>query len=562
MRFQMEDEKKLTVLRVVGVGGAGGNAVNRMVAAGFKGVEFTAVNTDLQVLRESQANERIQIGENLTRGLGSGGDPEMGRQAAEESLDEIRDSITGADMVFLTAGMGGGTGTGATPVVATLACDAGALTVGIVTRPFFFEGNPRMRQAEEGIEALKDAVDTLIIIPNDRLLDAAEDDTTMLDAFAQADEVLCSATRGISELITRTGVVNLDFADVRSVMKDGGAALMGTGVASGGAAAEEAATAAIRSPLLGDVSINGASGILVNVTGSPSLGIKQISRAASIVNTEAGPGAHVFLGTVIDESMSDGDIRVTVIATGFHHAGNRLEPIMGSSAPGVTTGAPATRLSASLEASTPAGPAVSGITLSGVRAMASTGDGEVAAGDAPGALDAHEDSLPPDVPAPNPRAATVVHTGDAQATTNLATPVTEGGPAYATGGATPAAASTVDGMDHGMGSVGATQGTYRDHDVRAAFQSAAPVPPVELPDSPVPAEREQAGALLAPGEERTEIVFAELLDGDHDVIELSETGEEDVTRGSDEELPMNNGSIRSFNTDRFRVPTFVRKQID
>ncbi|HEU4366208.1 MAG TPA: cell division protein FtsZ [Candidatus Krumholzibacteria bacterium] len=317
MRFELDEDKKLTVLRVIGVGGAGGNAVNRMVSAEFKGVDFVAVNTDLQVLRESHAYVKIQIGENLTRGLGSGGDPRVGREAAEESVEAIRAAVAGADMVFITAGMGGGTGTGAAPVVAALAREAGALTVGIVTRPFFFEGTPRIKQAESGITAFAEAVDTLIVIPNDKLLETSDEETTMLDAFAAADDVLCGATRGISSLITETGVVNLDFADVRSVMRNGGAALMGSGVASGADAAEEAALMAIHSPLLDDVSIQGATSILVNITGPRSLGIKQISKAATVINTEAGAGAHVFLGTVIDETVPEGEVRVTVIATGF-----------------------------------------------------------------------------------------------------------------------------------------------------------------------------------------------------------------------------------------------------
>src|SRR5512139_1096538 len=331
MRFEMEEEKKLTVLRVIGVGGAGGNAVNRMVAAGFRGVDFIAVNTDLQVLRESNAFEKVQIGGELTRGLGSGGDPRVGREAAEESLEAIRGMVAGADMVFITAGMGGGTGTGAAPIVAQLAREAGVLTVGVVSRPFFFEGMPRLRQAEAGIEAMKEAVDTLIVIPNDKLLETSDDNTSMLDAFARADEVLCNATRGISALVTETGVVNLDFADVRSVMRNGGAALMGTGVATGPNAAEEAARCAIHSPLLDDVSLNGATSILVNITGPRSLGIKQISKAATLVNSEAGAGAHVFLGTVIDDAMPEGEVRVTVIATGFNgtsamaHARRRSE---------------------------------------------------------------------------------------------------------------------------------------------------------------------------------------------------------------------------------------------
>jgi len=318
MRFQLEEEKKLTVLKVVGVGGAGGNGVNRMVGNGFSGVEFISINTDLQVLEDSQANRRIQIGAKLTRGLGSGGDPEVGKMAAEESVEEIRDALKGSDMVFLTAGMGGGTGTGASPIIAELARESGALTVGIVTRPFFFEGNKRQEQAEAGIRQLKKAVDTLIVIPNDKLLSISDDNTSFLDAFSKADEVLCNATKGISDLITETGVVNLDFADVRSVMKSGGDAIMGTGVAAGENAAEEAARMAIASPLLDNVSIRGAKGILVNITGSSSLGLKQVSKAATIINNEAGTEAHVFLGTVINDDIPKDEVRVTVIATGFN----------------------------------------------------------------------------------------------------------------------------------------------------------------------------------------------------------------------------------------------------
>lgn len=318
MRFQLEEEKKLTVLKVVGVGGAGGNAVNRMVGSGLSGVEFVAINTDLQVLKNSNAHQKLQIGAQLTRGLGSGGDPEVGLRAAEESVDIIAETLQGADMVFLTAGMGGGTGTGASPVVASLAREQGALTVGIVTKPFFFEGNTRMEQAEEGIRELKRAVDTLIVIPNDKLLSIADEDMSILDAFAKADEVLGNATRGISDLITQTGVVNLDFADVRSVMRGGGDAIMGSGVASGENAAEQAARIAISSPLLDNVSIKGAKGILVNITGSSSLGLKQVSKAATIVNNEAGVGAHVFLGAVISEDVPREEVKVTVIATGFN----------------------------------------------------------------------------------------------------------------------------------------------------------------------------------------------------------------------------------------------------
>jgi cell division protein FtsZ len=318
MRFQMEDEKKLTVLKVIGIGGAGGNAVNRMVANGFKGVDFIAVNTDLQVLRESTAQQRIQIGAELTKGLGSGGKPEIGREAAQESINALRENLQGSDMVFLTAGMGGGTGTGASSILASIARQTDALTVGIVTKPFFFEGTKRMALAEAGIEELKKEVDTLLVIPNDKLLAISDESTTVLEAFAKADEVLCNATKGISDLITETGVVNLDFADVKSVMNDGGDAIMGTGVASGEHCAEEAARLAIASPLLDDISIKGASGILVNISGSPSMSLQQVSRAATIINKEAGPGAHVFLGAVIKEKMPSDELRVTVIATGFN----------------------------------------------------------------------------------------------------------------------------------------------------------------------------------------------------------------------------------------------------
>jgi cell division protein FtsZ len=325
MRFHLDEEKRLTVLKVVGIGGAGGNAVNRMVSNGFAGVDFLAVNTDLQVLRGATAQQRIQIGQKLTRGLGSGGVPDVGRDAAEESREVIKESLQGADMVFLTCGMGGGTGTGASPVVAQIARETGALTVGIVTKPFFFEGDQRIAQAEEGIEELKREVDTLLVIPNDKLLAITEENTPLLDAFSIADEVLCNATKGISDLITETGVVNLDFADVKSVMKDGGDAIMGTGVARGDMGSEEAARMAINSPLLDNVSIKGARGILVNISGSKSLSLQQVSKAATIVNKEAGPGVHVFLGAVIDDELEADELRVTVIATGFNSAPRRRE---------------------------------------------------------------------------------------------------------------------------------------------------------------------------------------------------------------------------------------------
>jgi cell division protein FtsZ len=445
MRFELDEDKKLTVLRVIGVGGAGGNAVNRMVSADFKGVDFVAVNTDLQVLRESNAFVKIQIGENLTRGLGSGGDPRVGREAAEESIDSIRAAVAGADMVFITAGMGGGTGTGAAPVVAALAREAGALTVGIVTRPFFFEGTPRIKQAESGISAFAEAVDTLIVIPNDKLLETSDEETTMLDAFAQADDVLCAATRGISSLITETGVVNLDFADVRSVMKNGGAALMGSGIATGPNAAEDAALTAIHSPLLDDVSIQGATAILVNITGPRSLGIKQISKAATVINNEAGAGAHVFLGTVIDATVPEGEVRVTVIATGFRVAAHAVAP-------------------------------------------------------APAREDAR----------PVVRAADVVRAPDAQ-------PV-------------------------------------------APAPRVAAVAPLRVEHAPrvesVPVMN-RIPALEPVEEEEPVISFPDILASGNSMIEFA-----DETEVSDEPVIMDNGSIRSFNPEVFRVPTFVRKQMD
>jgi len=324
-RFHLEEDKRLTILKVVGIGGAGGNAVNRMVGSGFTGVDFLAVNTDLQVLRGSAAQQRIQVGQKLTRGLGSGGDPATGRKAAEESREVIKETLQGSDMVFLTCGMGGGTGTGASPVVASVARETGALTVGIVTKPFFFEGDQRIAQADRGIEELRNQVDTLLIIPNDKLLSITAENTSLLDAFTMADEVLCNATRGISDLITETGVVNLDFADVKSVMKNGGDAIMGTGFGKGENGAEEAARMAINSPLLDSVSVKGATGILVNITGSKSLALRQVSKAATIVNKEAGPGAHVFLGAVISDEMKGDEIRITVIATGFNAVKPRRE---------------------------------------------------------------------------------------------------------------------------------------------------------------------------------------------------------------------------------------------
>jgi cell division protein FtsZ len=475
MRFEMEEEKKLSVLRVIGVGGAGGNAVNRMVAAGFRGVDFTAINTDLQVLRESQALEKIQIGEELTRGLGSGGDPRVGREAAQESIEAIQACVSGADMVFITGGMGGGTGTGAAPIVAQLAREAGVLTVGVVSRPFFFEGTPRLRQAEQGIEALREAVDTLIVIPNDKLLETSDDSTSMLDAFAKADDVLCSATRGISSLITETGVVNLDFADVRSVMKNGGAALMGTGVATGPNAAEDAARSAIHSPLLDDISIEGATSILVNITGPRSLGIRQISKAATLINAEAGAGAHVFLGTVIDDAMPDGEVRVTVIATGFNGSG------------------------------------------------------------AAAALSARRRAEATIVPMPQ-RSAPVT-----APSAHVATPLVPSSPSVRV--------------------VTPPQPVYAPAPVRAPAP-VTPAPVAVQPLQPVAEAPVESPALMraaAPEhvEEEPVISFPEILSRGDSVIEFALEPDE-----ADEPVIMDNGSIRSFNTEAFRVPTFVRKQMD
>ncbi len=316
MMLELVEPKTHAILKVIGVGGAGGNAVNGMVQGGLSGVEFVAMNSDAQVLEQSLAGLKVQLGDTVTQGLGCGGKPEVGRQAAEESVEYIRDSVRGADMVFITAGMGGGTGTGASAVVARVAREEGALTVAVVTKPFIFEGRQRGRQAEEGLAALRDEVDTLIVIPNQRLLTVTDAKTTLLDAFKRADEVLFHATRGISDLITVPGLINLDFADVKAVMSSRGNALMGTGYASGDGSAEDAARMAISSPLLEDVSISGAEAVLVNICGGPDLGIHTVSESMNIVNEAVGGDANVIFGAVIDPEMGDG-VRITVIATGF-----------------------------------------------------------------------------------------------------------------------------------------------------------------------------------------------------------------------------------------------------
>jgi cell division protein FtsZ len=307
----------LAVIKVVGVGGGGTNAVNRMVEAGIKGVEFIAINTDKQALLMSDADQTVHIGDDLTRGLGAGANPEIGCRAAEESRNEIREAIAGADMVFVTAGEGGGTGTGAAPVVVEIAHDEiGALTVGVVTRPFGFEGRKRAQQAEEGVGLLAEMTDTLIVVPNDRLLQIVEKKTSMLDAFRIADDVLRQGIQGITDLITIPGLINLDFADVRTVMKDAGAAMMGIGVASGENRALEAATQAITSRLL-ESSVQGAHRILVSVAGASDMGLLEVSEATSTITDAADPEAVIIFGSIIDDTLDD-QIRVTVIATGFN----------------------------------------------------------------------------------------------------------------------------------------------------------------------------------------------------------------------------------------------------
>jgi len=309
-------------IKVIGVGGGGTNAVNRMIDEGLRGVNFIAINTDAQALVHSRATNKIRIGDKITRGLGAGGDPSMGEKAAEESSEELYDSLVGADMVFITAGMGGGTGTGAAPIVARIAREAGALAIGVVTKPFTFEGTRRRSVADEGLNRLKDQVDTLIIIPNDRLLEIVDKKASLNTAFRTADDVLRQGIQGISELITVPGLINLDFADVKTIMGAGGAALMAVGRASGENRAVAAAEAAIRSPLL-DVTIDGAKGVLFNVTGGEDLTLNDVYEAAEIVRRVADPDVNLIFGAVIDPTMKD-ELRVTVIATGFNSVAKRL----------------------------------------------------------------------------------------------------------------------------------------------------------------------------------------------------------------------------------------------
>ncbi|MBN1201660.1 MAG: cell division protein FtsZ [Anaerolineae bacterium] len=305
-------------IKVVGIGGGGGNAVNRMIEEGLGGVEFIAINTDAQALMLSKAKTRVRVGDKLTRGLGAGGNPEVGRKAAEESADELYEVMRGSDMVFITCGMGGGTGTGGAPVIAQVAKELNALTIGVVTRPFTFEGSRRLQAAEAGIEALKSQVDTLIVIPNDRLLQIVDKRASLQDAFGMADDVLRQGIQGISELITVPGLINLDFADVRTIMSEGGAALMAVGRASGEERARQAAEAAISSNLL-DVTIDGARGILFNVTGPPDMSLFEVNEAAAIIKETAHPDVNLIFGAVIDENIGD-EVRLTVIATGFEQS--------------------------------------------------------------------------------------------------------------------------------------------------------------------------------------------------------------------------------------------------
>jgi len=317
MIFEFEDSPARNArMKVFGVGGAGGNAVNRMIDEDLEGVEFISANTDAQVLKGSRAQVTIQLGKKLTRGLGAGARPEIGRQALHESQEDVRKALDGADLVFITAGMGGGTGTGAAPIVGEIARELGALTIGIVTRPFSFEGKKRMRQAEQGLAELRRTVDTMIVVPNDRLLSVVGKGTSFREALKRADEVLLHATQGISDLISVSGEVNVDFADVRTIMACRGPALMGSGFGEGDNRAQEAAQEAISSPLLDEVSIAGARGVLINITGGMDLAIDEVSQISSIIQEEAGDEAEIIFGAVHDPTL-EGKVRVTVIATGF-----------------------------------------------------------------------------------------------------------------------------------------------------------------------------------------------------------------------------------------------------
>ena len=323
MDFQELENDSGATIKVVGAGGGGGNAVNNMICSALRGVEFIVANTDVQALNKSKAEHKLQLGEKLTKGLGAGANPEIGRNAALESAEQIHQFVDGADMVFVTAGMGGGTGTGAAPVIAQCAKEAGALTVGVVTKPFYFEGKRRLKAAEEGIQALSESVDSLISIPNDRLLSLASKKATFLEMLKKADEVLYFAVKGISDLIMVPGLINLDFADVKAVMSEMGLAMMGTGISRGESRAREAAMKAITSPLLEDVSIDGAKGVLLNITCGPDLTIDEVSEAASIISEAADEDARIYFGTVFDQEVTD-EMRITVIATGIESVAKQM----------------------------------------------------------------------------------------------------------------------------------------------------------------------------------------------------------------------------------------------
>lgn len=337
MALVKPDVGKIAKIKVVGAGGGGGNALNSMIAsASITGVEFVAVNTDAQVLLTNQAVTKLQIGENLTRGLGAGGNPEIGMQAAEESREKIKEYLIDSDMVFVTAGMGGGTGTGAAPVIAEIAKELGALTVGIVTKPFVFEGTRRMVNAEEGIEKLKTKVDTLIVIPNQRLMDVVDRKMTLLEAFRVVDSVLGQGVQGISDIITVSGLINVDFADVRSIMSDAGSALMGIGTGVGDNRAQMAARAAVASPLL-EVSIEGAKGVLFNITGGPDMTMTEVEEAAKIISESSDADANIIFGATVDERLID-QMKITVIATGFDETRSRLASMVTRNRPLATSG--------------------------------------------------------------------------------------------------------------------------------------------------------------------------------------------------------------------------------
>ncbi len=367
--IDFDSKETAAKIKVIGVGGGGGNAINTMVAGRLEGVEFIAANTDVQALAANKAHTKLQLGKSVSRGLGAGANPDRGRDSALEVKDAIAEVLAGADMVFVTAGMGGGTGTGGAPIIADIAKQAGALTVGVVTKPFLFEGNRRRKQAEAGIEELRAAVDTLIVIPNQRLLSVAGESMSLADAFKRADEVLLHAVQGISDLITVHGLVNVDFADVRTIMAEQGMALMGTGRSSGPNRATEAMQAAISSPLLEDVTLDGAMGLLVNITGGASLTLHEVDEAVSMAQAAADPDANIIFGSVVDERM-DGEVKITVIATGFAKAeGARprggiprqaaLPVLGGGRAPGSPSPAPPAARTAAEPRSMPARPAPS-----------------------------------------------------------------------------------------------------------------------------------------------------------------------------------------------------------